>query len=70
MQVQVVEDNTKTFKPFEVRITIETEEEAKALYAMSLWDVSIPDLISSTEQKGIVEKFLNQLRKAIYPAAN
>lgn len=67
MQVQVVEDDENAFKPIKVQITIETEEEAEALYAMLQLNVSIPKLISRTEQKGIVEKFLNRLRDAIYP---
>lgn len=66
MQVQVVEDDENTFKPIKIQITIETKEEWKALHVMTVMNASIPNLISHTEQKGIVEGFLNQLRKAIH----
>lgn len=65
MQVQVVEYDENTFKPIKVQITIETEEETKALYTMAVMNASIPNLFSRIKQKVIVQGFLDQLRKAM-----
>ena len=55
---------TELFKPIEVTITVESEEEIPALTEMSEKNVSIPDLLS-IKNKDIAVNFLSNLRKSI-----
>jgi hypothetical protein len=55
---------TESFKPIEVKLTIESELELKCLRDMARFNQSIPDLIDEGGDEGklIIEKFLNHLR--------
>ena len=47
----IKQTNTReAFKPIEILITIETKEEALAIFDMCGWNKSIPDLIGKPNQ--------------------
>lgn len=54
------------FRPIEVTITIESQEELDALEKMTLFNQSIPDLLSCSEDKVIVRAFIDELANVLY----
>jgi hypothetical protein len=55
-----------SFQPITVQFTIETQEELEALQTMSLFNVSIPELVSDDKDKQqIVYDFLGMIQEAI-----
>ena len=57
---------TESFKPIEVKLTIESELELKCLTEMARYNQSIPEMvdigIDSVKEKCVIEDFLNTLR--------
>jgi hypothetical protein len=55
---------TESFRPIEVKLTIESELELKCLIEMARYNETIPNLIDQgcDEGKIITENFLNTLR--------
>lgn len=63
----IIETNlTESFKPIEVKLTIESELELKCLIEMARYNQSIPEMvdigIDSVKEKRVIEDFLNTLR--------
>ena len=66
MKISKTEKEQK-FSPVEIKIVIENEDELDAIKAMCMYDLSIPDLVSSRDTSrtntnvNIVKKFLRYL---------
>jgi hypothetical protein len=62
MKIQKTEP-TKTFQPISITITIESEEELKAIESMIHFDETIPELVGPSNSKGhlIIQRFLQSI---------
>jgi len=64
MKVEVKEVEKK-FEPIELVITIDSEEEKRAILEMCVFDISIPKKVSY-DYRSIVKVFLNELQTALH----
>lgn len=56
------------FTPYSITILVETEQEHEALLAMTLRNVSIPDIVAgknNPQHEQAIHDFLNGLRKEV-----
>lgn len=65
MKVEKTATPRPSFQPISITITIETEEELRALQLMVRHNVSIPNLMNTRDEEKIIHDFLGMIQDTI-----